>query len=146
MQHERPAARPERRGDAGEMQPGAPLHQCVPWRILETELRGCRMLTIVDHAAGPRLRSGLIKHQPQPRPVDPAYPARIDPVATRLTIDHSAERPSGQTRDPSNPAAEPSEQASDVELAATDPDFQKPRLLDPLQAGRGQPQQGFAEG
>src|SRR6516162_1909647 len=146
MQHERPAAWAERRGYAGEMQPRARLNQCVPWRILETELRGGGMLPIIDHAARPRLRSGLIKHQPKPRPVDPADPAGVDAVAPRLAIDDAAERSCRQTRDPGDSAAEASEEAGDVELAAADPDFQQPRLLDPLQAGRRQPQQCFPEG
>src|SRR5438445_11225728 len=140
MQHQRPAARAERRRDAGKMEPSARLNQRLPRRILEAELRGRRMLAVIDDAAGSRQRSGFIEHQPQSGILDPPYPAGIDPMPPRLTIDDPAERPGRQPRHPGDPAPKPREQATDIEFAAADPDLEEPRLVEPLLAGRRQPQ------
>src|SRR5271168_3570665 len=128
MEDQRPAARAERRGDAGEMQPRARLNQRLPRRILETELGGRRMLAVVDDAAGSRQWSGFIEHQPQAGMFDPSHPAGVDPMPPRLAIDDAAERPGRQPRYPGDPAPQPREHAADVEFAATHPHLEEPRL------------------
>src|SRR5580704_4952844 len=145
MQDQRPAARAERRGDAGEKQPGARLNQRLPRRILEGELRGRRMLAVVDDAAGSRQRSGFIEHQPQAGIIDPPDPAGVDPVPPRLAIDDTAEGPGRQSRHPGDTTSQPREQTADVEFAAADPDLEKPRLVEPLIGGRGEPHQRLAQ-
>src|SRR5215470_9929500 len=96
MQNESPAARTERRGNPGEMQPTTRLNQRLPGRILETELRSRGVLAIVNDTTGARQRSGFVEHQPQTGIFDPPYPARIDPVPPSLAIDNAAERPDRQ--------------------------------------------------
>ena len=134
LQDQRPATRAEHRGDPGQMQPRARLNERVPRRVLEGEFRGRRMLAVIDDAARPRLGSGLVEHQAEARVRDPAHPARVDPVPPSLAVDDAAERSFRQPRDPGDPAAEPSEEAADIQLAAADPDLEETRLVEPLLA------------
>ena len=143
---QRPAGGAERRGDAGQVQPRAGGDQRFPRCVLEAQLRGGRLLAVVDHAGVARRRPGLEEHQPEPRVGDPADEAGIDPVAPRLAVDDAAERPFRQSRHPGGAAAEPRQQAGDIELGAADPDLEQPRLVEPLHARRRQPQQRLAEG
>ena len=103
------------------------------------------MLAVIDDAAGSRQRSGFVKHQPQAGVFDPSHPACVDPMAPRLAIDNTAERPRRQPRHPGDPTPQPRQQAADIEFAAAHPDLEKPRLIEPLLAGRRQPQQCLAE-
>ena len=64
------------------------------------------MLAVIDDAARPRLRSGLVEHQAQAGVGDPAHPAGVDPMTPRLAIDDAAERPFRQSRHPSDASAE----------------------------------------
>ena len=50
---------------------------------------------------------------------------RVDAVAPRLAVDDAAERSFRQARHPGGAAAEPRQQAGDIELAAADPDLER---------------------
>src|SRR5207244_1374240 len=104
----------------------------LPRRVLEAEFRGRRMLAVINDAAGPRLRPGLVEHQTEARASDPSHPAGVNPVPAGLAVDDAAERSFRQPRHPGDAAAETGEQATDIELAAADPDLQEPRLVEPL--------------
>ena len=103
------------------------------------------MLAVINDAAGSRQRSGFIEHQPQAGIFDPPDPSGVDPVPPRLAIDDTAERPGREPGDPGDTTPQPREEAADIEFAAADPNLEQPRLIEPLLAGRGQPQQCFAE-
>ncbi len=103
------------------------------------------MLAVIDDAARPRLGSGLVEHQTEARVRDPAHPARVDAVPSRLAVDDAAERSFRQPRYPGDAAAEPGEEAADVQLAAADPDLEKPRLFEPLVGRWREAHQRFAE-
>src|SRR5205085_7855327 len=115
-------------------------------RILKRERGRSGMLSIVNLARVARRRARLEEHQAEARPGHPADMARIDAVPARLAIDDPAERSFRQPRHPGDLAAEPRQNAADIELAAADTGLEQTRLLQALQAGRRQAQQRLATG
>src|SRR5205814_747320 len=99
-----------------------------------------------DRAGVARRRARLEEHQTETRPGHPADMARIDAMAARLAIDDPAERSFREPRHPGDLAAEPRQNAADIELAAADTSLEQTRLLQTLQAGRRQAQQRLAAG
>src|SRR5207237_2892574 len=129
-----------------EVNPAARRDQRFPRRILKRERRRSGMLAVIDDAGVARRRARLEEHQTETRPGHPADMARIDAMAARLAIDDPAERSFREPRHPGDLAAEPRQNAADIELAAADTSLEQTRLLQTLQAGRRQPQQRLAAG
>src|SRR2546430_856466 len=114
------ATRPQRRRNPGEVNPAARRDQRFPRRILKRERRRSGMLAVIDDAGVARRRARLEEHQTETRPGHPADMARIDAMAARLAIDDPAERSFREPRHPGDLAAEPRQNAADIELAAAD--------------------------
>src|SRR6185503_19518176 len=137
--------RPERRRDAGDVEPGRARHHLVPVLRAGGDLADRRMRAVVDHRARPLAGAGLgeIDADPTARANDERG---VDAFGAQRAHRRVANRVRRQAGDVAAVQPELRQARGHVGFAAAEGRREHRRLEEPLEPGRAEPQHQLAEG